>query len=254
MVEVAPWATRTIALGRSALDALLPPRCLVCGASVGTAGALCAGCWARMTVLGPPCCSCCGYPFDYGQGETEGETLCGACLRERPAYARARAVLRYDDASRGLIIAFKHADRTDAAPALGRWLANAGAELLRDADLVAPVPLHRWRLFRRRYNQAALLASHVARSASKPHCADLLTRKRATPSQGRMGATQRREKVAGAFMVTERHRARLEGRRVLLIDDVLTTGATAGACARALLAGGADSVDLLTLARVVRPV
>jgi ComF family protein len=254
MVDAASMTARAVALGRSALDALLPPRCLVCGATVGTAGALCAGCWSRMTVLGSPCCACCGYPFEYGQAGSDGETLCGACLRERPVYARARAALRYDDASRGLIIAFKHADRTDAAPALGRWLAHAGAELLQDADLVAPVPLHRWRLFRRRYNQAALLASHVARVSGKPHCADLLTRKRATASQGRMGVTQRRENVAGAFAVTPRHRIRLEGRRVLLIDDVLTTGATAGACARALLAGGAAAVDLLTLARVVRPV
>jgi ComF family protein len=254
MVEAASRAARVVALGRFALDALLPPRCLVCGATVGSAGALCAGCWSRMTVLGPPCCSCCGFPFEYGQADSESETLCGACLRERPPFARARAALRYDDASRGLIIAFKHADRTDAAPALGRWLAHAGAELLQDVDLIAPVPLHRWRLFRRRYNQAALLASHVARAADKPLCADLLTRKRATPSQGRMGATQRRDNVAGAFAVTPRHRPTLGGRRVLLIDDVLTTGATAGACARTLLAGGAASVDLLTLARVVRPV
>jgi ComF family protein len=254
MVEAVSWTTRAAALGRFALDALLPPRCLVCGATVGSAGALCAGCWSRMTVLGPPCCSCCGFPFEYGQDDGAGEALCGACLRERPPYLRARAALRYDDASRGLIIAFKHADRTDAAPALGRWLAHAGAELLQDADLVAPVPLHRWRLFRRRYNQAALLASHVARAAGKPHCADLLTRKRATPSQGRMGATQRRENVAGAFTVTPRHRPTLVGRHVLLVDDVLTTGATAGACAHTLLAGGAASVDLLTLARVVRPV
>jgi ComF family protein len=254
MGDAVSMAARAAALGRFALDALLPPRCLVCGATVGTAGALCAGCWSRMTVLGPPCCACCGFPFEYGQGDGGSEPLCGACLRERPAFARARAALRYDDASRGLIIAFKHADRTDAAPALGRWLAHAGAELLADADLVAPVPLHRWRLFRRRYNQAALLASHVARAAGKPLCNDLLIRKRATPTQGRLGAAQRRENVAGAFAVTERRRAELKGRRVLLIDDVLTTGATAGACARALLAGGADSVDLLTLARVVRPV
>jgi len=254
MVEAVSRAARAIALSRFALDALLPPRCLVCGATVGSAGALCAGCWSRMTVLGPPCCSCCGFPFEYGQGDGAGEALCGGCLRERPPYARARAALPYDDASRGLIIAFKHADRTDAAPALGRWLAQAGTELLQDADLIAPVPLHRWRLFRRRYNQAALLASHVAHAAGKPHCADLLTRKRATPSQGRLGATQRRENVAGAFAVTPRHRPTLAGRHVLLIDDVLTTGATAGACARTLLAGGAAAVDLLTLAWVVRPV
>ncbi|HWA43538.1 MAG TPA: ComF family protein [Hypericibacter adhaerens] len=254
MVEAAPWTTRAAALGRFALDALLPPRCLVCGATVGTAGALCADCWSRMTVLGPPCCAACGFPFEYGQ-DTEGDgTLCGACLRERPVYDRARAALRYDDASRGLIIAFKHADRTDAAPALGRWLAQAGAELLRDADLVAPVPLHRWRLFRRRYNQAALLATHAARAGGKRLCVDLLIRQRATPSQGRLGATQRRENVAGAFAVAARHRDAVRGRRVLLVDDVLTTGATAGACARALLAGGAQAVDLLTLARVVRPV
>jgi ComF family protein len=260
MTDLAVIAERAAAVGRFALDALLPPRCLVCGATVADAGALCAGCWSRMAVLGPPCCAACGYPFAYDMGDgpredgTEGDgALCGACVKERPPFARARAALRYDEASKGLILAFKHGDRTDAAPALGRWLAHAGAELLAEADLVAPVPLHRWRLFRRRYNQAALLAQQVARAAGKPCLPDLLERRRATPSQGRMSATERRRNVAGAFAVPARHRARLDGRRVLLVDDVLTTGATAGSCARALLAAGAGAVDLLTLARVVRP-
>lgn len=254
MADLAVIGARAVTMGRFVLDALLPPRCLVCGATVADAGALCAECWSRLTVLGPPWCAACGYPFEYelGEGAAGAEVLCGTCLKERPPFDRARAALRYDEASKGLILGFKHGDRTDAAPALGRWLARAGAELLAEADLVAPVPLHRWRLFRRRYNQAALLARELARAAAKPYCPDLLERRRATPSQGHLSAAERRRNVAGAFAVPARHRAELAGRCVLLVDDVLTTGATAGACARALLAAGAEAVDLLTLARVVR--
>ena len=161
--------------------------------------------------------------------------------------------MQYDDASRAMIIGFKHGDRTEAAPAFGRWLARAGAELLAEADLVMPVPLHWTRLFLRRFNQSALLATAVAGLTDRPVEMGLLRRRRRTPSLGHLSAHQRRRTVAGAYAVPEKARARLEGRRVVLVDDVLTTGATAGACSRALLRAGASSVDLLTLARVVRP-
>jgi ComF family protein len=162
-------------------------------------------------------------------------------------------VLRYDDASRDLVLAFKHADRTDGAPAYGAWLARAGADLVADADAIAPVPLHWTRLFSRRYNQAALLALALGTHAGLPVVPDLLIRRRRTPSQGRMSATGRARNVAGAFSLNARRLAFLEGRRILLIDDVLTTGATVESCARVLLRGGAAAVDVLTLARVVRP-
>jgi ComF family protein len=247
MADVLDWGRRA---GAGLLNTVLPPRCLKCGAAVDRAGALCAACWPALAFLAPPLCACCGYPFEFDLGPG---ALCGSCAAEPPEYQRARAVLRYDDASRDLVLRFKHGDRIDSAPAFGRWLARAGAELLAEADLIAPVPLHWWRLFRRRYNQAALLASALAGATGRPAVNDLLVRKRATPSQGGLGRAERRRNVAGAFAVHPRRRAGLGDKRVLLVDDVLTTGATAEACARALLKAGARAVDVLTLARVVRP-
>lgn len=197
----------------------------------------------------------CGFPFEHdGESGVEGEraALCGACARRQPAYDRARAVLVYDDASRHLVLAFKHGDRTDAARAFSAWMGRAGRELLADAELVAPVPLHRWRLLRRRFNQAALLGRRIAADAGLPFVADLLARRRNTPSQGRLSVSARRRNVSGAFAVRPARQAAVAGRRVLLVDDVLTTGATVEAAARALRRAGAAAVDVLTLCRVVR--
>jgi ComF family protein len=162
-------------------------------------------------------------------------------------------VFRYDDDSRDLILGFKHGDRTHAAPAFGHWLSRAAGPLADDADLVVPVPLHHWRLFRRRYNQSALLARALAHRAEIAYAPNLLTRVRATPSQGRMSRARRRLNVRGAFAVAPRNRHRIKGRRVLLVDDVYTTGATLSEATRCLLGAGAGVVDVLTLARVVRP-
>lgn len=233
----------------AALNAVLPPLCLACRVEVEEAGALCGPCWNKIAFLAPPLCAACGFPFDYDPG---GTALCGACARRLPDYGRARAVMRYDEASRALVLGFKHGDRTHGAPAYGRWMARAGAELLREADLVVPVPLHWLRLFRRRYNQAALLAQAVARTAGVPVAVDLLMRRRPTPSQGHLSAAARRRNVRGAFAVRPGRDALVRGRRIVLIDDVLTTGATGEACARTLLRAGAASVDVLVLARVVR--
>ena len=232
------------------LDLMLPPRCLRCGVTVEGQGRLCAECWRSLTFLGPPQCRLCGYPLPHA---LPAAPLCGACAREEPPYDRARAALRYDDGARRLILAFKHADRTDTAPAFGVWLARAGAELLAEAELIAPVPLHRFRVLRRGYNQSAILARALAGETGLPLIPDLLQRPRATPSQQGLSGQARLENVtAGAFRVHPWHRQRAEGRRVVLIDDVLTTGATAGACARVLRRAGASQVDVLTLARVVR--
>lgn len=235
---------------RLALDAVLPPQCLACGGAVDSPHVLCPACWSRARFLAPPQCPACGIPFDFDPG---AGALCGACARERPIYGRARAVFVYDEASRRLVLAFKHADRTDAAPSYGRWLARAGAELVADAEVAVPVPLHWTRLFQRRYNQSALLAHALGRATGPPVAAAALARTRRTPSQGRLGPAERRRNVRGAFAVREVRRPEIAGRRVLLVDDVLTTGATAQACASALLAAGAVAVDVLTLARVVRP-
>jgi ComF family protein len=234
----------------AALDLLLPPRCLACHGAVDRQGALCPACWSALQFLGDPQCVSCGLPFDFDPGEP---SRCGGCLRKPPPFERARAALAYDDASRPLLLGFKHADRTHAAPPFGQWLARAGADLLGDAELVVPVPLHRWRLFRRRYNQAALLAIALGRARGVPVEADLLVRRRATPSQAGRSRIARQRNVRGAFAVRPGRGAAIAGRRVLLVDDVLTTGATAMECARVLKRAGAAAVDVVTLARVLRP-
>ena len=234
-------------LGTALLDLVLPPRCLGCGTAVTAAGTLCAPCWRGMTFLGAPCCACCGTPFDFEPG---GQALCGACVRAHPPFARARAALRYDEASRRLILGFKHGDRLHLAPALGGWMRRAGAELIAEADLLVPVPLHWTRLFNRRYNQAAVLAHAIRAAGGPPVGADCLVRRRRTPSQGRLGATARARSVRGAFAL--RPGRSIRGKRIVLIDDVLTTGATVEECARVLRRGGAEFVGVLTLARALR--
>lgn len=231
-------------------DAILPPRCLSCGVQVMAPGALCGACWDRVCFLTRPCCATCGFPFAYDQGDG---ALCAACLATPPLFSRMRAAIAYDDASRDFVLAFKHGDRTEQARPLANWLFRAGRDILADADLIVPVPLERWRLFRRRYNQSALLAQAIARQSGVPAALDLLERHRRTRSQGRLSIAQRRRNVAGAFRVHARWRGRLARRRLVLVDDVYTTGATVEACSRALLRAGAADVDVLTLARVVRP-
>jgi ComF family protein len=234
-------------LGERALNLLLPPRCLACSTPVSAPGTLCATCWRGLLFLGAPCCACCGYPFDFDLGPGG---LCGACLAAPPLFDHARAALRYDDASRPLILALKHADRLHLAPPLAQWMRNAGAELIAAADFQIPVPLHWTRLFARRYNQAALLAQEIAKLGGPPVVTNALIRRRRTPSQGHRSASARRRNVAAAFAL--RAPERIVGKRLILIDDVLTTGATVEECARVLKRGGAARVDVLTLARVVR--
>lgn len=247
-----PAALHTAA--RRAVDTVLPPRCLGCGTLVATSGAVCPACWAGIDFIVPPMCASCGLPFDYApdQDGARAETMCGACIRHPPLYGRARSVMTYSDASRRFVLSFKHADRTDAAPAWGVWLARAGADLIAEADLVVPVPLHRRRLIARRYNQAALIAQALGRAANLPVLVDALVRTRPTPSQGRMNRAQRERNVAGAFAVRQRRLQQVENARIVLVDDVMTTGATLTACIRPLLAAGAANVDVLTLARVTR--
>ena len=256
-------AINTSRLGQAAgraLNVLLPPQCPSCNSVVEREGVLCGECWRQIDFLADPQCGACGLPFEFdidgypGPGSDQaGPVLCGACVREHPSFARARAVMAYGDFSRKLVLSLKYADRTDTAPALGRWLVRAGRELIEDADLIAPVPLHWTRLFARRYNQAALLAKVVGGEAGTAVVQDLLVRRKRTPPQGRMGWAKRKRNVRGAFKINPARRSALSDCRVLLIDDVLTTGATAEACAKTLLRGGAKAVDVLTLARVVRP-
>jgi ComF family protein len=229
------------------LNLLFPPLCIGCRGAVGEAG-FCAACWSRITFLDGPGCVCCGLPFAV---QLEGDTLCAACLAKPPAFDTARAILAYDDNSRSAILALKHADRLDLVPGFSRWLSRSGRRLLEDSDLVVPVPLHRFRLWHRRYNQSAELARRLARDWSHGYEPFALVRSRATASQGAVsGAKARRRNVLGAFKVPDP--GKVKGKRILLLDDVLTTGATVEACARALKRAGAERVHVLVLARVVK--
>ena len=232
------------AAARLLLDSLLPPQCLNCNAAVDAPGNLCAACFQNFTFITQPCCERCGVPFE---GAAIEDLVCGSCLKDPPSFTRARAVFVYSEHSRALVLKLKHGDRTDAAPHLARWLQRAGAELIASCDVIVPVPLHRWRLLIRTYNQAALLANALGRLTGKPVLVEQLRRVKATPSQGKMDRVARRRNVARAFAASG---DKIAGKRVLLIDDVLTSGATAGACARCLLEEGAASVDVLVLARV----
>ncbi|NQU59318.1 MAG: ComF family protein, partial [Rhodospirillales bacterium] len=236
-----------------ALDVLLPPQCLSCSTLVEEQGVLCLDCWQAVTFISQPYCAICGLPFELAMegSDFSGGTLCGSCVRQRPVFARARAVLAYDDASSPFILTFKHADRTEAASAFARWMARAGGDVLESADLIVPVPLHWSRLFRRRYNQAALLGQSLSALSGVPTIPDLVVRKRATPSQGRFSPSARRRNVSGAFAVREKYSRNIAGKRIVLVDDVLTTGATASAVTKALLKAGAGAVDVLTLGRVL---
>ncbi len=248
MALIAPRLHDFARAASRALDILFPPRYLKCGLELEATGALCAACWPQVRFIGKPQCTCCGlpFPFDAGAG-----ALCGVCLQSPPDYDRARAVFIYDDVSRDLVLSFKHADATHAAPGYGKWLARAGAELLGDVDFIVPVPLHRGRLFARRYNQSALLAHAVAKETGHEVAPDALVRVKKTRPHVDMGRSARLRNVAGAFAIHPRWAEVLCGARVVLIDDVLTTGATVSSCARVLLAAGAVRVDVLTLARVV---
>ncbi len=237
------------AAGIRMLDLLLPPQCLTCDQPVGEAGQLCAGCFRQTGFITAPFCAHCAKPVVH-DGQLSPEGICAQCLADPPPWRRARAALRYDQQTRRLVLPLKHADRLELARPLARMMARAGAELLREADVVVPVPLHRFRLLSRRYNQAALLARALGKAAGRPVLSDVLRRVRRTASLGHLGRFERRAAVQDAFAVRPRRRAALTRRRVLLIDDVLTSGATASACARTLLAAGAASVDILVAARV----
>lgn len=244
-----PWPSRLGRLGGHLLDMILPPRCLACGDLVRLQGGLCAECEVDIGFVTGRRCRCCGTPLPDASATAP---LCGHCADEPPAYERARAALRYEKGGRHLVLRFKHGGRTDGAVTYAGWMLRAGGDLVARADLLLPVPVHRWRLVARGYNQAAVLALALGRLAGKPVLVDALEKPRASQSQQQLDAAARRANIQPAhFRLGNKGRRLVAERRVLLIDDVLTTGSTANACARCLLAGGAAAVDVLTLARVV---
>jgi ComF family protein len=244
------WARFTGALrgaGRVVLDAALPPLCPACRKPVAEDGGLCPGCWSQLSFITPPYCERLGIPFAYDRGPG---VLSMQAIADPPAYQRARAAVRYDDIARTLVHALKYGDRLDLAPTLGRWMVQAGAPLLAEADALIPVPLHWRRLWWRRFNQSAALAEVIAVRVKLP-VAHALARVKATRQQVGLTASERALNVQGAFRVREQARTDVEGRRFVLVDDVLTSGATIDACTRVLLRAGAASVDVLVFARVV---
>ena len=229
----------------AAIDFALPPRCPACGAIVSGDGAFCEPCWSKLEFLSGPACAGCGLPFDVDRGET----LCGACLADPPPHDGVRAAVAYGDVARALVLKLKHGRRIGMARTIGRHLARAAQG---EADaLLVPVPLHRWRIWRRGFNQSALLAQEIGRRTGLTVRADLLERRKATPMLGGLGRTARARALRGAFAVPSGKKSVLRGRTVMLVDDVYTSGATTAACARVLKRAGAARVIVLCWARVL---
>jgi ComF family protein len=231
---------------RRVVDFALPPRCPGCGAVTGEPHRFCLTCWQKLTFLGEPCCQKCGLPFEYDSGDG---AECGACLSNPPAYDRLRAAVAYGETARTVALKLKYSGRPGVAETLANFMQRHVAA--DPPSVLVPVPLHRWRIWKRGYNQSALIASALARRTGCGAELDLLRRTRATPPLKGLGRRDRALAVRGAFKVPDGAKERLRGRSVILVDDVYTSGATANACAKALKRGGAARVDIICWARVV---
>jgi ComF family protein len=237
------------ATARGVLDVGLPPLCPACREPLGAHGGLCAACWRKLSFIAPPYCERLGIPFAYDPGPG---ILSMEAIADPPAYRKARAAVRYDDVARTLVHSLKYGDRMDLAPILGAWMGAAGRALLAEADALVPVPLHWRRLWARRFNQSAALAGAIARRSGLAVRHDLLRRVKPTPQQVGLSRAERERNVQGAFRVPPAAKGEVRGRHLIVVDDVLTSGATVDACARALLRAGAAQVDVLVFARVVQ--
>jgi ComF family protein len=234
--------------GLGMLAAAYPPQCAACGAATDTPHGLCAACWSRLRLIGRPFCARTGAPFPYDVG---GDLISPAAFADPPVYGRARAAAIYDGVAAELVKRLKFADRLDVARVMARLMASAGRDLIETAEVIVPAPMHRWRLLLRGHNQSAELARALGAIAGLPVDPSLLLKVRRTPPQARLTKAQRRENLAGAFAVPPAARLALAGRRVLVVDDVITTGATMNAAARVLKRAGAAEVDALAFALVV---
>ncbi len=233
---------------RGAADMLFPAACVGCHMRVSEPGALCADCWRDLRFIEKPYCPVMGTPFSHDFGEN---FLCAEAIADPPPFHRLRSAVQHRGAAQRMAVSLKFYDRTDLAPWMARWMARAGRELLDECEVIVPVPLHRRRFLQRRFNQSAELARALAATSAKPFAPQALVRFRATERQVGLGVKERRRNVDGAFRAPEAEEIHLRGRRVLLVDDVYTTGATVRAATRALMRGGAKSVDVLTFSRVL---
>lgn len=241
-----------INISKNILDFVLPPRCPVSGDKVDIQGSLSPDIWSQIIFIEDPKCQICGLPFAYADQSYDALLLCGQCIQEKPCFHEARAGVLYDDASRDLILKYKHADKTALVVSFRPWLRHAGEEMLQNADALVPVPLHPLRLFHRRFNQACLIANDLGRIYNLPVFTNVLTRIRHTPTQGHKNAKERRRNVKKAFSVQHIEKYALTGKNVVIVDDVFTTGATVNECAKELIKAGVNRVSVLTLARVAR--
>jgi ComF family protein len=233
--------------GRAVTNLLWPPSCIGCGAAVIEPDRFCAACWQSLPLISPPVCQRYGVPLPFDLGP---EPLSPLAISDPPVFARARAAFRYDGLARELVHHLKYGDRTELARPMGRLMAEAGKPLVADASLLVPVPLHRFRFFGRRFNQAALLATEISALTDVPVGYEVLTRVKATRPQVGLTRAERADNLARAFAVPDHQRLHVAGRHILLIDDVMTSAATGNACARTLLKAGAAAVDLLVFAVV----
>ena len=232
---------------RTIVDFVLPPQCPVCKSIIHEQGSLCGGCWNGLEIVAAPVCDRLGIPFAL---PAPPGTVSLDAMTNPPVYDRARCAVLFNAQARQLVHGLKYRDRQDYALPMARMMVGAGRELLDEADFVVPVPLHWRRLWSRRFNQSLQLAEQISRIGHKTLLYDGLTRTRATPQQVGLTSRQRQRNVAGAFTVSTRHAATIRGCRIVLIDDVLTTGATVNAASRTLLKVGASQVDILVFAQV----
>ncbi|MEM7650656.1 MAG: ComF family protein [Pseudomonadota bacterium] len=233
----------------SGIDTVLPPRCVITGEMVDKQGMIAPEAWAQLEFIADPKCAQCGFPFEF---EVEKGSLCASCIDRPPPFKTVRSALKYNDASRDLVLGFKHADKLHSVLAFIPWLEKAGADMLEDADFLVPVPLHRWRLLGRRYNQSAIIGQELSKSTKIPMIVDAIKRIRATPSQGYLKAAERHKNVKHAFAMNSKRQEIMKGKTVVIIDDVFTTGATVKECTKTLLKAGVKEVHILTLTRTIR--